>query len=150
MKPKLTIPQCQEILRRAQSDQGAKIFGEIAESISELLGERDAEHESGERWEEDATALLEALDENVTPETCDNATGVALEKIKALKHIAFAFAKHGDCQCNREIFQENLCPYCIAVAVTKDLKPEHEKSCYAMDDYFRPEVARPESESTTR
>lgn len=41
MKPKLTIPQCQEILRRAESEQGAKIFGEIAESISGLLDEKD-------------------------------------------------------------------------------------------------------------
>lgn len=39
MKTKLTIPQCQEILLRAESEQGAKIFGEIAESISELLGD---------------------------------------------------------------------------------------------------------------
>lgn len=102
----------------------------------------DAAIESGKRWEEDAIGLLEALDEPVTVETCDSAANCAHEKIKALKYIAFEVAAYGDCDCDREARPNELCLYCIAVAVTKALKPT-DGPC----DYMIPN-AQPESEST--
>lgn len=89
-----------------------------------------ASESSGLQWENDLLAICKVLGVKSDSENAECASGVCLEKIEALKHVAIEIAAYGDCCCSE--LDNHLCVHCVAIKVIYDMPKTRQENEYVL------------------